>query len=69
MQPTLEPTTSPFLFNATVDQVKTVRMLLQDLHLTNKCIAVLIDGRKAELDQEIQKGQKVIILPVIAGGM
>ncbi|MHA1368707.1 MAG: MoaD/ThiS family protein [Promethearchaeota archaeon] len=51
-----------------VTEKKTVRDLLKELKLENAYLAVLVDGEKAELDDEIVEGQKIIILPKIAGG-
>jgi sulfur carrier protein ThiS len=60
--------TSPYLFNEVIQQRKTVRQLLCDLKIEKSYIAVIVDGRKAALDQEIREGQRVIVLPAIAGG-
>jgi sulfur carrier protein ThiS len=60
--------TSPYLFNEVIQQRKTVRQLLCELKIERNYIAVIVDGRKAILDQEIREGQRVIVLPAIAGG-
>ena len=61
---------SSVLTKVTVEEEKTtVAELLTKLKIPRgKFLAVLVDGKKAELDQEIHEGQKVIILPMIAGG-
>jgi sulfur carrier protein ThiS len=47
---------------------KTVRDLLKELGLLHRHFVVLVDGKRAALQEEIQEGQCVIVLPVIAGG-
>ena len=47
----------------------TVKDLLAKLNLELSYFAVLIDGKSVDLDQAIEEGSKVIILPKIAGGM
>lgn len=47
---------------------KTVRTLLKDLGLLHRHFVVLVDGKRAHLDEEINEGQRVIVLPIIAGG-
>ncbi len=51
-----------------LDKRTTVRDLLIKLNLQTSYFAVLIDGKTVELDQTIEEGSKVIILPKIAGG-
>jgi sulfur carrier protein ThiS len=61
--------TGSVLTKVTVEQTTTVADLLTKLKIsTGKFLAVLVDGKKADLDQPIHEGQKVIILPMIAGG-
>ncbi|MHA1264060.1 MAG: MoaD/ThiS family protein [Candidatus Helarchaeota archaeon] len=61
--------TSSVLTKLTIEKQTTVADLLNKLNIEkNKYLAVLVDGKKAELNQEIHEGQKVIILPMIAGG-
>lgn len=61
--------TGSVLTRLTVESETTVADLLSKLKIsTGKYLAVLVDGKKASLDQEIHEGQKVIILPMIAGG-
>jgi sulfur carrier protein ThiS len=47
---------------------KTVRELLKELGLLHRHYVVLVDGKRAYLDDEIDEGQRVIVLPIIAGG-
>jgi len=42
--------------------------LLNELNLNASYFAVLIDGRTVDLDHLIDEGERVIILPKIAGG-
>jgi sulfur carrier protein ThiS len=61
--------TSSVLTKVTVESETTVADLLTKLKISSgKYLAILVDGKKAPLDQEIHAGQKVIILPMIAGG-
>jgi len=61
--------TGSVLTKVTVESETTVADLLSKLKIsTGKYLAVLVDGKKASLDQDIHEGQKVIILPMIAGG-
>ncbi len=61
--------TSSVLTKITVEQKTTVADLVGKLKIpSGKYLAILVDGKKADLEQEIHEGQKVIILPMIAGG-
>jgi len=51
-----------------VTKTQTVAELLKELNLEDAFLAVLVDGVKAELSDEINENQKIIILPKIAGG-
>jgi sulfur carrier protein ThiS len=51
-----------------VTKQQTVAQLLKDLNLEDAFLAVLVDGVKADLNDEINENQKIIILPKIAGG-
>nr|MDO8119587.1 MoaD/ThiS family protein [Candidatus Sigynarchaeota archaeon] len=51
-----------------ITKTQTVADLLKELNLEDAFLAVLVDGRKAELNDEINENQKIIILPKIAGG-
>ncbi|MHA1340070.1 MAG: MoaD/ThiS family protein [Promethearchaeota archaeon] len=52
----------------TVKTEKTVSELLKELNLSDKYFAILIDGKRAGLDDVIKEGSSIIILPRIAGG-
>ena len=52
-----------------VKESRTVADLLKDIGLESKFFAVLADGKKVNLDDKIEPGQEVTILPKIAGGM
>ena len=57
------------LTKVTVEKQTTVGDLLTQLKIpSGKHLAVLVDGKKADLDEQVNEGQKVIILPMIAGG-
>lgn len=45
-----------------------VKQLLQELSLSENHFAVLVNGKKADLDSFVDKDSLVIILPRIAGG-
>jgi len=61
--------TGSVLTRVTVESETTVADLLSKLKISmGKYLAVLVDGKKASLDQDVHEGQKVIILPMIAGG-
>ena len=61
--------TSSVLTKVTVETKTTVADLLGKLNIpSGKYLAVLVDGKKADLEHEIHEGQNVIILPMIAGG-
>ncbi|MHA2315322.1 MAG: MoaD/ThiS family protein [Candidatus Hermodarchaeia archaeon] len=47
---------------------KTVRELLKELGLLHRHFVVLVDGKRALLEDAIEEGQRVIVLPIIAGG-
>jgi sulfur carrier protein ThiS len=49
-------------------ETKTVRKLLEELGLLHRHFVVLVDGKRAELDEEVYEGQRVLVLPIIAGG-
>ena len=64
-------TSSEFFTESQIKVTKrqTVANLLKDLKLEDAFLAVLVDGERVDLDTEIHEGQKVIILPKIAGGI
>ena len=45
-----------------------VQDVLQKLNLEFKFFAVLVNGKRADINQEIQKDDEIVILPKIAGG-
>nr|MDO8081823.1 MoaD/ThiS family protein [Candidatus Freyarchaeota archaeon] len=45
-----------------------VAEMLQELGLQEEFFAVIINGRKADLNEEVEKGTKIIVLPKIKGG-
>ena len=47
---------------------KTVADLLKDLKLESKFFAILANGKKVELNDTIDEGSEITILPKIAGG-
>ena len=51
-----------------VTETKTIRELLNDLGLLRRHFVVLVDGKRAKLDDEVEEGQRVLVLPIIAGG-
>lgn len=51
----------------TLSEPKTVAELLFELNLSVEHI-VLVDGRRVDLNFQIQENDSVIILPLIAGG-
>ncbi len=50
------------------NQRQTVADLLQEMGLEQEFFAVLVDGKKANLNEEIDKDTKIIVLPKIKGG-
>lgn len=47
---------------------RTVTDLLKDLKLESKFFAILVDGKKVDLNDKIEEGSDIVILPRIAGG-
>ena len=47
---------------------KKVSELLKELKLSNKFFAILINGKRAGLDDVIKASDSVVLLPRIAGG-
>ncbi len=47
---------------------KTVRDLLKELKLEQKFFAILVNGKKANLEDVIEENAEITILPKIAGG-
>ncbi len=52
-----------------VKESRTVADLLGDIGLESKFFAILADGKKVGLNDKIDEGQEITILPKIAGGM
>ena len=50
------------------ERTMTVRDLLRELGLEGKYLGVLVDGKKATEDMDIDEDSEVVILPHIAGG-
>ena len=42
--------------------------LLKELNLNDKFFAILVNGKKASLNDKIEEGSDIVILPRIAGG-
>ena len=51
-----------------VSNTTTVRELLRELKLEQKFFAILVNGKRVDLDSVIEKGSEIVILPKIAGG-
>ena len=51
-----------------VKSSRTVADLLKDLKLESKFFAILVDGKKVDLNDEVEAGSDIVILPRIAGG-
>jgi len=51
-----------------VDKSKTVGDLVKELGLEGKLYGILVNGKKVSGDYRINETDKVVILPVIAGG-
>ena len=51
-----------------VRERRRVKELLEELGLLHRHFVVLVDGRRAKLEDEIEEGQRVLVLPIIAGG-
>lgn len=51
-----------------VNTTRTVRDLLKELKLESKTFVVLANGKKVDLDNKLEEGSEITILPKIAGG-
>ena len=51
-----------------VKSSRTVSDLLKDLKLESKFFAILVDGKKVGLNDKVEEGSDIVILPRIAGG-
>jgi len=47
---------------------RTVSDLLKDLRLESKFFAILVNGKKVDLNDTIEENSEIVILPRIAGG-
>ena len=68
MQSLQEISTTGNLKMYRVKATRKVSDLLKDLKLETKFFAVLADGKKVGLDDTIEEGAEITILPKIAGG-
>ena len=69
MQSTQEITSTGSLKTYRVNMARTVGDLLKDLKLESKYFAILANGKKVgSLDDKIEEGVEITILPRIAGG-
>lgn len=68
MQSTQEITSTGSLKTYRVNMARTVGDLLKDLKLESKYFAILANGKKVELNDRIEPGSEITILPKIAGG-
>jgi len=68
MQSTQEITSTGSLKTYRVNMARTVGDLLNDLKLESKYFAILANGKKVELNDLIEDGSEITILPKIAGG-
>ena len=62
----LQPTGS--LKSYRVKSSRTVADLLKDLSLESKFFAILVNGKKVDLNDKVEAGSDIVILPRIAGG-
>jgi len=51
-----------------IKKEQTVSNLLKELNLNDKFFAILVNGKKASINDKIQEGSDIVILPRIAGG-
>ena len=51
-----------------VKATRNVSDLLKDLKLESKFFAILVNGKKVDLNDTIEEGSEIVILPRIAGG-
>jgi sulfur carrier protein ThiS len=52
----------------TLKNEKCVKDLLKELKLSDKFFAILVNGKRANLNDMIKEGSSIILLPKIAGG-
>ena len=65
--PRSETQKSGGLLKLVSEQRQKVSELLQELGLEEEFFAVIINGKKAKLNEEIEKGTSIIVLPKIKG--
>ncbi|UYP44929.1 hypothetical protein NEF87_001214 [Candidatus Lokiarchaeum ossiferum] len=68
MQSLQEISTTGTLKTYRVNTTRNVADLLKELKLESKFFAILADGKKVDLDDKIEEGSEITILPKIAGG-
>ena len=68
MQSLQEITTTGSLKTYRVNMTRTVGDLLKELKLESKYFAILANGKKVGLNDQIEEGAEITILPKIAGG-
>ena len=51
-----------------VKNARTVKNLLKELKLETKFFAILVNGKRVSLENMIDEGSEITILPKIAGG-
>ena len=51
-----------------VDKKKTVSALLKELNINDNFFAVLVNGKKASMNQLLSPEDKILVLPKIKGG-
>ena len=51
-----------------VNRERKVSDLLNELKLSNKYFAILVNGKKAGINDIIKEGSSIVLLPKIAGG-
>ena len=51
-----------------IEKEQKVSDLLKELNLNDKFFAILVNGKKASLNDKVEEGSDIVILPRIAGG-
>ncbi len=51
-----------------INTTRTVADLLKELKLETKFFAILANGKKVDINDKIEEGSEITILPKIAGG-
>ena len=65
----LQTQTSGSVQQYKVLKAKTVKDLLDELNLSGKAFVLLVNGKRANLDQMVEENTEITILPKIAGGL